>query len=44
MLPRVLKEPAVIELVAVKDLEMFNDPAKDDEPVPLPRKFPPTEA
>ena len=39
--PEELKLPAVTELVTVKDLEIFNDPAKEEEPVPLTKRLPP---
>ena len=35
--PLVLNDPAVTLLVTVNDLEIFNDPANDDEPVPWPK-------
>ena len=42
--PEVLNDPAVTELVAVNDLDMFNDPAKEEEPVPLKTALPDAEA
>ena len=38
--PAVLKEPAVTELVAVKDLVMFKLPLKELEPVEVPTTVP----
>ena len=38
--PDVLNDPPVTELVAVNDLAMFREPAKDEEPVPDAVKFP----
>ena len=38
--PEVLKEPAVTELVTVKDLVMFKLPAKELEPVEVPTTVP----
>lgn len=38
--PAVLKDPAVIPLVAVNDFEIFNEPENVDEPVPLKAALP----
>ena len=42
--PEVLNDPAVTELVAVNDLDMFNDPAKEEEPVPANTALPDADA